>query len=255
LKVSIITVVLNNKETIEGAINSVLGQTYEDIEYIIIDGKSVDGTVEIVESYGDKINIFISEQDKGLYDAINKGIKCATGDVVAVLHSDDLFCDNHVVSDMMENMSASSAEFCFSDMVIVDSLSNKILRYYMASYFSRWMFRMGWMPPHPTCFINKSLFDEFGLYSLEYKVAGDFDFLLRIFYERDINWSYLNRITVKMRQGGVSNSGLMSKKIIANEINRSLRANNVWSLPVFQLGRYFIRLLELLVKPKKGQFG
>jgi hypothetical protein len=108
------------------------------------------------------------------------------------------------------------------------------------------------MPPHPTCFIKKSLFDEFGLYSLDYKVAGDFDFLVRIFYGRKILWSYLNRVTVKMRQGGVSNSGLNSKRIIASEINHSLQANHVWSLPFFQLGRYIIRLMEMLVKPKKS---
>jgi hypothetical protein len=120
----------------------------------------------------------------------------------------------------------------------------------MAHYFKRWMFRIGWLPPHPTCFMNRSLFDEFGLYSLDYKVVSDFDFLVRIFYGRDINWAYLNRITVKMRAGGVSNSGFKSKKLIVDEINDSLSANQVWSLPIFQLGRYLIRLLELMVKPK-----
>jgi hypothetical protein len=139
-------------------------------------------------------------------------------------------------------------------MVIVDNSMTKVLRYYMANYFSLWMFKIGWMPPHPTCFIKKSLFDEFGMYSLDYKVAGDFDFLVRVFYARNISWTYLNRVTVKMRQGGVSNIGFSSKKIIAKEINQSLRSNNVWSLPIFQLGRYFIRLLELSIRPKPGDF-
>ena len=251
MKVSIITVVRNNKETIKDAINSVLNQTYKDIEYIVIDGASTDGTVGIVQSYRGKIDKFVSEKDKGIYDALNKGIQLATGEVISILHSDDLFCDEYVVSDMVNKMSEKEAELCFSDMVIVDSKSDKVLRYYMANYFKRWLFRMGWMPPHPTCFIKKTLFDEFGLYSLSYKVAGDFDFLIRVFYGRDIAWTYLNRVTVKMRLGGVSNSGLSSKKIIASEINRSLKANKVWSLPVFQLGRYVIRLMEMLVKPQK----
>jgi glycosyltransferase involved in cell wall biosynthesis len=246
-------VVYNNKKTIECAINSVLNQTYPDIEYIVIDGASSDGTTEIIESYSDKITKFISEPDNGLYDALNKGIQLSSGEVIAILHSDDQFCDNFVVSDMIQKMSETNAEFCFSDLVIVTRLSGKISRYYMAHYFSRWMFRIGWAPPHPTCFINKSIFDEFGLYSTEYKVAGDFDFLVRIFYGREIKWAYLNRISVKMRQGGISNSGWKGKQVNAREINRSLKSNQVWSLPVFQLLRYIIRLMELLIKPKKGQ--
>ncbi len=247
---SIITVVWNNNTTIKDAISSVLSQTYKNIEYIIIDGGSTDGSVEVIEKYRDKISVFLSESDKGIYDALNKGIDLSTGEVITILHSDDLFYDNSVVSDMMNRVSETNAEICFSDMVIVDSSLKKVLRYYMSSYFSPWMFRIGWMPPHPTCFIKKSLFDEFGLYSLDYKIAGDFDFLVRIFYSRDINWGYLNRITVKMRQGGVSNDGFSSKRIITKEINQSLRENNVWSLPIFQLGRYAIRLLELLIKPR-----
>jgi glycosyltransferase involved in cell wall biosynthesis len=250
--VSVVTIVYNNVKYIKDALESVLSQDYPSIEYIVIDGGSTDGTVEIIEKYRDQIQVFLSEPDDGIYDALNKGVELATGDVIAILHSDDLFYDEFVVSDMVYKMSETGAEFCFSDMVIVDSRSDRVLRYYMAYYFNRWMFRMGWMPPHPTCFIKKSLFDEFGLYSLDYKVAGDFDFLVRIFYGRKILWSYLNRVTVKMRQGGVSNSGLNSKRIIASEINHSLQANHVWSLPFFQLGRYIIRLMEMLVKPKKS---
>jgi glycosyltransferase involved in cell wall biosynthesis len=252
LSVSIITVVFNNVYYIRDTLESVISQDYPLIEYIVIDGDSTDGTLDVIEKYRDHISVFSTESDDGIYDALNKGIALASGDVIAILHSDDLFCDKCVVSDMMKKMSETNAEFCFSDMVIVNNISDKIVRYYKASYFRRWMFRMGWMPPHPTCFIKKSLFDEFGMYSLVYRVAGDFDFIVRMFYGREINWAYLSRITVKMRKGGVSNSGFESKKIIANEINQSLRANNVWSLPFFQLGRYFIRLMEILAKPNVG---
>ena len=232
--VSIITVVYNNADYVRDAIESVLLQDYSFIEYIIIDGGSTDGTLDVIEEYRDDISVFLSEPDHGVYDALNKGITSATGDVIAILHSDDFFYDGFVVSDMVHKMSQTGSELCFSDMVIVDDASDRVLRYYMAGYFSRWMFRIGWMPPHPTCFIKKTLFNEFGLYSLDYKVAGDFDFLVKIFYGKEVNFSYLDRITVNMRQGGVSNSGLTSKKIIAKEVNQSLQANNVWSLSVFQ---------------------
>ena len=254
-KVSIVTVVRNNKETVRSSIESVLSQSYKYIEYIVIDGNSTDGTVEIIREYKEKISVFISEPDQGIYDALNKGIVNASGDVIAVLHSDDEFCDTNVVSEMVAHMTRTNSEFCFSDMVIVDRMSGKIMRYYMANYFKRWMFRIGWMPPHPTCFINKSLFKEFGMYSTKYKIAGDFDLLVRFFYGRNIRWSYLNRVTVKMYEGGVSNSGWQSKKLISNEVNNSLKSNGIWSLLIFQIARYLIRILELLIKPKKGSCG
>jgi glycosyltransferase involved in cell wall biosynthesis len=247
LKVSIITVVWNNQETIQTSIDSVLGQVYKDIEYIVIDGGSIDETVNVIKKYRDKIDIFLSEPDKGLYDALNKGIKLSTGDIIAILHSDDVFYDEHVVSDMVDRMHVTNAEFCFSDLVIINN--NQILRYYMAHYYKQWLFRIGWLPPHPTCFIKKSLFDEFGLYSTKYKGAGDFDFLVRIFYGRDIKWAYLNRITVKMQYGGISNSGWRSKVSNAKEISKILKNNNVFSLVIFQLLRYFIRLIEMVARP------
>ena len=254
MKISIITVVRNNKNTIRCAINSVLSQTYENIEYIIIDGASTDGTLEVVKKFENKISKLISEPDNGIYDALNKGIYNSSGDVIAMLHSDDEFCNRHAVSDMVEHMKKTKSELCFSDMVIVNKTSGKVLRYYMAHYFNKWMFRIGWMPPHPTCFINKALFEEFGLYTNKYKIAGDFDFLVRVFYGRTIRWSYFEKILVKMNQGGVSNSLYSSKKLIYKEINHSLKLNGVWSLPVFQLVRYLIRLIELLAKPKSGNF-
>ena len=251
-KVSIITVVYNNVKYIETAIKSVLSQSYENIEYIVIDGGSTDGTVQIIESYLKDITIFVSKSDSGIYDALNKGVAQASGDVIAILHSDDEFFDEDVVSDIIRHMKRAKSEFCFSDMVIVDNSSGRVLRYYMAHYFKKWMFRIGWMPPHPTCFINKSLFDEFGVYSTKYKIAGDFDLLVRFFYGRKIRWAYLDRISIKMSEGGVSNSGWRSKRLIIDEINRSLQSNGIWSLSIFQFARYLIRLVEILVKPKKN---
>ena len=248
--VSIITIVYNNAEFIRDTIESVLSQTYPNVEYIVVDGASTDGTVDIIKKFRKNISVFLSEPDEGIYDALNKGVMHASGSIIGILHSDDIYCDEHVVFDIITKMNDTKSEFCFSDLVKVDIEAGKVVRYEMSNYFKKWMFRFGCMPPHPTCFINRSLFDEFGLYSKNYKIAGDFDFLVRIFYGRKIRWAYLDRVSVKMRRGGVSDSGLASKKLIANEINRSLRNNHVWSLPVLQLLRYLIRLMELVIRPK-----
>ena len=250
-KVSIITVVFNNSKHIRGAIESVLSQDYPKIEYIIIDGNSRDGTLEIIEEYGSKISKFISEPDKGIFDALNKGIAISQGDYIGILHSDDLFSDKKVISDIIEHISDSDTELCFSDLVIVDEKSEKIKRYVMAHYFKRWMLRVGLLPPHPTTFFKRTIFDEFGYYAKNYKIAGDFEYFLRIFYGRKIKWSYLKRISVRMRSGGASNSGIKSIKLGMFEINKALRSNNVWSIPFFQVVRYMVRLIELIARPSK----
>lgn len=252
MKLSIITVVYNNVEGIKSTLSSVVSQDYQHIEYIVVDGNSTDGTVDIVNKYMDRIAVFVSEPDAGIYDALNKGISYASGDVIAILHSGDRFCNSHVCSDMIEHMNKTKSEFCFSDLVIVNNSSGEVLRYYAASYFKKWMFRIGWMPPHPTCFIERHLFDELGVYSTDYKIAGDFDLVARFFYSRKIRWSYLDQVTVRMAGGGLSNSGWESKKMIFNEINSSLRSNNIYSLPIFQLARYAIRALEIVGKFRKN---
>ena len=249
--VSIITVVYNNSKHIRDAIESVLSQDYSRIEHIVIDGGSTDGTVDIIEEYVNKISVFLSEPDEGVYDALNKGIATANGDYIGILHSDDIFLDAKVVSDVIQTLQDTGSDLCFSDLVIVDEVSGKVMRYVMAHYFRRWMLRIGLHPPHPTIFLKRSLFDEFGLYSTNYQIAGDFDFMIRVFYGRKIKWSYMNRISVKMRSGGKSNSGLSNKILCAKEIHESLNMNNIFTLYFFQVGRYLIRMMELLIKPAK----
>ncbi|SVE45683.1 uncharacterized protein METZ01_LOCUS498537, partial [marine metagenome] len=182
--VSIITVVYNNTEFIRDAIESVLSQNYSKIEHIIIDGGSTDGTIDIINEYSDNISVFLSEPDEGIFDSLNKGIVRSHGEIIGILHSDDLFCDKYVISDVIKKMRDTETELCFSDLVIVDAVSGKLVRYYMAHYFRRWMLRIGWLPPHPTAFLKRSIFDEFGLYSTNYQIAGDFEFFVRIFYGR-----------------------------------------------------------------------
>ena len=249
-KVTIITVVFNNVEHIQNAIRSVLSQDYLNIEYIVIDGNSNDGTILAIEEFKNEIDYFASSPDKGIYDALNKGIEKATGEIIGILHSDDLYIDKHVISDMVRMLDSQSAELVFSDLILVNPETKKIFRYYMAHYFNTWMLRTGWMPPHPTVFMKKTIYDEFGGYSLDYKIVGDFDYFLKIFHGRKIYWTYLNRITIVMGSKGISNSGFLNKILIAKEIRRSLKNNKVWSLPIFQLFRYFIRIFELLIKPK-----
>lgn len=252
--VSIITVVYNNVEHVESAINSVYDQDYSNIEHIVFDGGSTDGTVEVIQNNIEKISLFRSEKDQGIYDALNKAIKIASGSIIAILHSDDLFASNSAVSLSVERMLTKESEICFSDMIIVNRGNEKIYRYYKSSYFKKWLFRIGWMPPHPTCFIEKELFNKFGHYDLKYKITADYDLLLRLLLVHSASWVHLNKITVKMYNGGLSNSGFGSKKIIANEINHSLKKNKIWSLKFLQLFRYVIRLSELIIVPSKKKY-
>ena len=248
--VSVITAVYNNVDQVGAAIEAVLAQDYPNIEHVIIDGGSTDGTLDVIAQYRDRLAAFVSEPDSGLYDALNKGIRKANGRFIAFLHSDDSFQDGQVISSMVRRMVEQGAEFCCSDVVIVDQETDRILRYYRAGYFRRWLFRTGWMPPHPGCMFSRALHDEFGLYSTEFKIAGDFDFMVRMFFGRDIKWTYLNQISMRMRQGGLSNSGFASKRLIANELNRSLKQNGVWAPPILQAARYLIRATELVTRPK-----
>jgi glycosyltransferase involved in cell wall biosynthesis len=252
-KVSIITVVLNNAKEVQVAIESVLSQDYPNIEYIVIDGKSTDGTMSIVNSY-ESIDFIVSEQDNGLYDAMNKGIKLSTGDIVGILNSDDSYLDKSVISDLVSLMVSSDSDLVFSDLLIVKKGTKKISRYYMAHYFRPWMLKIGYMPPHPTTLLKKDLYDNFGNFSLDYKIVSDFDLFVRLFNFKNIKWNYLNRITVIMQDGGISNSGFIGKISIALEINRCLKNNQVQTLLIFQVFRYIIRLIELIVKPKNREF-
>ena len=206
MKITIITVCYNRKATIENAILSVLNQNYCNIEYIIVDGNSTDGTKEIIESYRDKINQFISEPDKGMYDAINKGLKIATGDIVGLMHSDDEFDDKNVIDRIIERFNSDSTiDGVYGDGVYVSNdKEERLIRDRIGGVFSLKKIKKGWLPLHPTVYLKKSVIEKNGLYSLDFKIASDTEFLLRYLYKYEINMSYINSYIVKMRMGGIS---------------------------------------------------
>ena len=211
MKVSIITVVYNNKSCIEDCIRSVISQTYNDIEYIIIDGKSIDGTLDIINKYKGKISKIVSEKDPGQIYALNKGIDLACGDAIGFLHSDDLYVDNNVLSDAVDAFENSGADAVYGDIVYVNRAdTNKVHRYWRAGEGDRYKISNGWMPPHPALFIKKEIYDKYGDFNTSFAISADYEIILRFLYMHRIRISYMHRLCVKMRTGGVSNRNIVT---------------------------------------------
>jgi len=206
MRITIITVCYNRVHTIEKAIQSVLEQNYLNIEYIIIDGNSTDGTKAIIASYGDRISHYISEPDKGMYDAINKGFRLATGDVIGLMHSDDEFYDADAISKIAASFQQDlNTEGVYGDGVYVSNDSKeRLIRNRIGGAFSLQKIKSGWLPLHPTVYLKKSAIDKYGFYNLDFKIASDTEFLLRYLYKYKIKMSYINSYIVKMRMGGMS---------------------------------------------------
>ena len=212
MKVSIITVVFNGAEHIRDCIDSVLGQTYSDIEYIVVDGKSTDGTIEIVQSYGTKIVRFVSEPDKGLYDAMNKGIRLATGDVVGLLNADDFYRHNRVIANAVALFQKTGSDGVYGDMLYVDRYNTqKLKRYWRSGWYTDNAFAWGWMPGHLSFFARRDLYERYGLFRLDLKSAADYELLLRFIHKNKAKLSYMNEVTIVMREGGISNSSLKNR--------------------------------------------
>jgi glycosyltransferase involved in cell wall biosynthesis len=210
MKVTIITITYNSAATLEDTLRSVVNQDYPNIEYLIIDGKSKDNTLQIVDKYKDKITKVVSEKDKGLYDALNKGIALATGDIVGMLHSDDLYESNHVVSDIVKTFEKNpSADGVYADLVFVDRNDiNKVTRTWESGDYEEGDFLSGWMPPHPTFFVKKECYERFGGFNTSLRLSADYELMLRMIHKNKIKLAYLPKVVVKMRMGGVSNVSL-----------------------------------------------
>ena len=248
-KVSIITVCFNSAKTIRDTIESVLSQDYPDIEYIIIDGGSSDETLAIVKEYAGRISVILSERDQGIYDAMNKGVALASGDIVGMLNSDDVYMNEHAVSDLMKKMQDAKADSVFADLVIVDPLDlSKVLRYYDSSYFSPSKFRFGWMPAHPTFFVKKSLYDKVGPYSLNYKISADYEMLIRLLWVQKASYAYLQKPVVRMRYGGASTADLSRNLLLNREIVQACRVNGISTNLILVLLKIPAKLLGLIGK-------
>lgn len=220
LKVSIITACYNSASTIRDTLDSVAKQDYPNIEYIIVDGISSDNTLEIVKSYGKVISKISSEKDGGIYFALNKGISMASGDIIAILHSDDFYTHNKVIFDMVALFEKSKCEIAYADLQYVNyENTESIVRHWKSGVYSDGLFLNGWMPPHPTLFVKKSIYDTFGLFDTRLQSAADYEFMLRVIHKNKIYPAYLPEVIVKMRTGGKSNMS-MKNRIIANKEDR-----------------------------------
>jgi glycosyltransferase involved in cell wall biosynthesis len=230
LKVSIITVSFNSAKTIADTIDSVLSQDFPEIEYIIVDGCSTDGTVDIIRQNENRISQWISEKDQGMYDAMNKGIAMATGDVIGILNSDDVYMNTRVVSDLMRLMQSQNTEVVFADLILVDSSNqNKIIRYYDSGRFHPNKFKYGWMPAHPTVFLKRELYQRVGKFSTTYQIAADYEMLIRMLAIEKASYAYYPKPVVRMRSGGASTSGISRNWILNQEIIRACKENGIYT--------------------------
>jgi glycosyltransferase involved in cell wall biosynthesis len=246
MKVSIVTVCFNSAATIEQTIQSVLQQNYPELEYIIVDGASKDDTLNIINRYATKIAKIVSEPDKGIYDAINKGIGLASGDLIAVLNSDDFYVDANVVSDVVEAFKNNNCDCSYGDLNYVDKDDpSKIKRKWISGKYKHGMFFKGWMPPHPTFFLKNDCYKKYGVYNLKLKSAADYELMLRMLHVNKIKAGYVPRVLVKMRVGGKSNVSLLNR----------IKANREDKL-AWELNNIKPHITTLLFKPlsKLGQF-
>jgi len=248
MKVSIITPCFNSFKTIRSTLDSLKSQMYSNVEYIIIDGGSTDGTLEIINEYSSIFTHILSEPDFGLYDAINKGIDLASGDVIGILNSDDFYSNknviNQVVSAFLQN---EDAKLVLGNVSFVDGSDlGVIVRHYSSFKFSPWKMRFGFMPAMPGAFIRRSVFNKIGKYKIDYKIAADFDFFVRSLIIYKLPYICINKTFVLMRVGGVSTSGMVSYYVITKEILRSLKENKIYSNIFFVLIRLPIKFMQTI---------
>ena len=239
---SIVTVVYNNPK-IEDTINHVLSFLNDKIEYIIIDGGSTDKTIEIIKKNESKLK-YISEPDKGLYDAMNKGLKLATGDVIGILNSDDFYISNDIIEKVVKVFVGQQVDSMFADLVYISPENlEKVVRYYDSSYFSPDKFAYGWMPAHPTFFVKREIYEKYGYFKPDYKIAADYELLVRFLAKYGVSYYYLREPIIKMRIGGVSTQNLKSNFILNKEILKACLENGIYSNWFMVLSKYPQKIL------------
>jgi glycosyltransferase involved in cell wall biosynthesis len=245
MKISIITVCFNSIKTIDKTIDSVSKQTYKNIEYIIIDGNSTDGTVEVIKNKEALISKWISEPDSGLYDAMNKGIALSTGELVGVLNSDDVFHSNTVLQQIVEFHSKNEIMASIGN-IIQKEVNGKEIRFFSSHKWNPSKLKIGLMPPHPSIFFRRDLFDNLGYYNINFKIGADYELIIRYFLKNKINWKYSGITTTSMLIGGLSSSGCSSYITISREIQKALKMNEVEFSPIIINLRAFLKLVEFI---------
>ena len=243
MKVSVITGVLNSPNTIEDSIRSVLNQSYKDIEHIIIDGGSCDGTLNTIYRYKDKIAKVVSEPDNGIYDALNKGMRLASGDIISILHSDDFYAHNRIIEKVVDIFGRENVDSCYGDLEYISKESPyRVIRYWKVSPYSEGKFKHGWMLPHPTFFVKKWVYDKYGYFNTDFKIAADYELMLRFLIKYRITTYYIPEVLIKMRIGGLSNRRFFRSWLIKSfEDYRAWRVNGLKK-------DFFTILLKYLVK-------
>jgi glycosyltransferase involved in cell wall biosynthesis len=251
MKVSVITVCFNSEKTIRDTIESVLSQNYPDIEHIVIDGASSDGTLAILDAYRGRLASVVSEKDAGIYDAMNKGIRLATGDLVGILNSDDFYHDPGVISAVVAAFRESSAlDMVFGDVDFVDAIDlDTVRRHYSAAHFRPWKLRFGWMPPHPGTFVKRALYLKSGLYKTEFKIAADYEMFVRWMMVNKARYKWIDKVLVRMRMGGASTAGIRSSILLNREIVLACRMNNIRTNLAFVLSKIPFKLMEMIRRP------
>jgi len=239
VKISVITVCLNAAETIADTLASIRRQSHPDIEYIVVDGGSTDETLSIIEQNRDIISILLSEPDNGMYDAANKGIGVATGEVIGMLNADDFYADKDVLKDVVSSISGG-VDAVYGDLHYVDrEFPQTVKRNWVSGSYRKGSFKFGWMPPHPTFFLRKSAYDAYGLFRADFESAADYELMLRMLYRYSLKPCYINRVLIKMRLGGMSNLS------IANRIRANKQDRKAWAINGLQASWYTLHLKPL----------
>lgn len=246
MKISIITVVLNRADTIRTTIESVINQSYDNIEYIVIDGGSTDGTLDIVNLYKDKIDVIISEKDNGIYDAMNKGLNFASGDIVGFLNSDDHYVNSLVLEKVVEKFKSNNIDAVFGDTVFVDG-KNKVVRYWKVGEFKRFKIKLGWMPPHTGFFVKRNIFHQYGGFDSSYSISGDYELAVRLLWKFNIAVSYIPEVLVKCRLGGATNKDIKSIIRSSSEVYRVIKTYKIGGILTLII-RLLSRIPQFIIK-------
>ncbi len=244
MKMSVITVSYNSAATIEDTIRSVAGQRCGDVEYIVVDGGSTDGTPDIIKRYECNISRWVSEKDGGIYDAMNKGIKMSTGDVVGILNSDDVYAGADVLAMVAEAFGRGD-DCCYSDLAYVSRDMKNVVRRWKSGEYRPGRFRIGWHPPHPSFFVRREIYDRYGMFNRDFRIAADYEIMLRFMERHKIAAAYLPEVTVKMRVGGESGKSLMNIIRANAEVRRAWLENGLKPPPLIYIRKPLSKLRQL----------